>query len=96
MSLAPGRGPAGACPRKHAWQVASPGLGFRCVGEGVPEVHWTAKKFVGLPRPDITHRCKEEAPCRVQAGGDAEGAGIPGVTRGVCSVHTGKAVGRGY
>ena len=55
------------------------------------EVCWLAKTRYH-PQPVG----KEEALRRVQAGGDAEGARIPGVTRGVCSVYTGRAVGRGY
>lgn len=70
-----GRGPEGACPRKHAWQVASPGLGFRCVGESVAEVHLDGQEVRWLaqiryhPQP----LGKDEALCRGQVSGDTEG-----------------------
>ena len=79
-------------------QGAPPGLGFRpcgrrcgCTALDGQEARWPARTG-SRPQP----RGKEQAPCRVQGGGDVQGASAPVETRGLCTVHTGRAKGGGY
>lgn len=92
-------------PQEANFQGTSPGLGFRpcgrrcgCSALDGQEACWPAQ-IRSRPQP----RGKEEAPCRVQGagcrvqvGGDVEGASTLVETRGVYTVHTGRAKGGSY
>lgn len=85
-------------PQEANLQGTSPGLGFRpcgrrcgCSALDGQEARWPAQTR-SRPQP----RGKEEAPCRVQVGGDVEGASALVETRGVYTVHTGRAKGGSY